>query len=97
MREFAKAFYTSRAWEETRRAYRKSKGGLCERCLARGMYRAGVIVHHKIHLSPDNIADPDVTLNWDNLELLCRDCHGEEHEKIHRRYTVDELGRVTAR
>lgn len=97
MREFAADFYNSRAWKDCRDAYAKSKGNLCERCLAKGLYNPGIIVHHKIHLTPENIGDPEITLGWDNLELLCRDCHGEEHKKIRRRYTVDELGRVTAR
>lgn len=97
MKPFAEAFYNSPAWKSARKAYAKSKGNLCERCLAKGLYNPGIIVHHKIHLTPENIGDPSITLNWDNLELLCRDCHGEEHKKIRRRYTVDELGRVTAR
>ncbi len=97
MREFAESFYKSKAWKETRKAYAKSVGGLCERCLRRGEYKPGVIVHHKIHLDPENITNPEVALDWNNLELLCRDCHGEEHQKITRRYRVDEMGRVTAR
>ena len=97
MREFAEMFYKSKAWRETREAYAKARAGLCERCLARGVYRPGVIVHHKVHLSPENISDPEVALSWDNLELLCRECHGDEHKRIERRYTVDEIGRVTAR
>ena len=44
-------FYKTAAWVSCRDAYAKSKGGLCERCLSRGIYRAGVIVHHKIHLT----------------------------------------------
>ena len=96
MREFAEGFYNSPAWKATRKAYSKSKGGLCERCLAKGLISPGEAVHHKIHLTPENINDPNVTLNWSNLELLCRNCHGEEHKKIKRRYKVDELGRVTA-
>lgn len=97
MKDYAKGFYCSLAWKNTRRAYAKSKGGLCERCLAKGLYRAGVIVHHKVYLSPENINDPAVSLNWDNLELVCRDCHAQEHDGLKRRYTVDELGRVTSR
>ncbi len=97
MREFAAEFYNSKAWKDCRRAYAKSKSGLCERCLRNGIVKAGVIVHHKTHLSPENITDPDVALNWDNLELLCRDCHGAEHQKIERRYTVDAQGRVSPR
>lgn len=97
MREFAEMFYNSPAWKETRKAYARSKAGLCERCLAQGIYKPGVIVHHKRHLSPDNINDPNITLSWSNLELLCRDCHGEQHRTVPRRYRVDDMGRITER
>lgn len=95
-RDFAQAFYNSDAWDATRKAYRKSVGGLCERCLKEGRYTPGVIVHHKVHLNPANINDAAVALSWENLELLCRDCHAAEHSKRTRRWTVDKLGRVTA-
>lgn len=39
----------------------------------------GDIVHHKKYISSKNIYNPEVTLNFDNLELLCRDCHNKEH------------------
>ena len=103
MKEFAKKFYASVAWKECRKAYKKSKGGLCERCLAKGLITPCEIVHHKVYLTPENIHDPNVTLNWMNLECLCRRCHEEEHEnskyivkKRERRYIVDEFGRVKA-
>lgn len=95
MKDYAKEFYSSKAWKTTRTAYAKSKGGLCENCLSRGLYKAGEIVHHKIHLSPENIRDPSVSLSWDNLELLCRDCHGMMHDKKQRRYKIDDMGKVT--
>lgn len=99
MKDYAKAFYNSIVWKDTRSAYKKSKQGLCERCLANGLITPGKIVHHKVHLTPDNINDPNVSLNWDNLELLCHACHDEEHEservkRRKRRYIVDEQGRV---
>lgn len=94
MKEYAERFYSSKAWKECRKAYRKKVGGLCERCLAEGRISAGVIVHHKIYLTPENINRPDIILNPANLELLCRDCHAKEHEGRQRRYKVDELGRV---
>ena len=72
--EWAKAFYKSGAWLKCRAAYILSIFGLCERC-----QRPGDIVHHKIKLTPRNINDPAVTLNWENLELLCQDCHNREH------------------
>lgn len=75
----------------------KSVGGLCEKCLKEGRYEPGEIVHHKIHLTPQNINDPSISLNWDNLELLCRLHHGDEHSKRVRRYKVDALGHVHIR
>lgn len=96
MKPFAEAFYNSRAWRDCRKAYAKSRGGLCERCIERGVYKPGEIVHHKVYLTPDNINDPAVTLNWDNLELVCRDCHAQEHIGIVKRYKVDEYGHVIA-
>lgn len=93
-KEFAKAFYNSPAWHDCRNAYVRSKRELCERCLAKGIYRPGEIVHHKIHLNPININDPTVTLNWDNLELVCRDCHAEIHQRKSKRFKVDATGRI---
>ena len=89
-----KAFYDSLAWKNCRESYRKSKQGLCEECLKKGIVTAGDMVHHKIHISPENMNNPDITLNFDNLELLCRTHHSERHGSS-KRYKVDELGRVT--
>lgn len=96
MKEFAKSFYKSKAWQATRDAYMTSVGGLCEDCLANGLYKAGEIVHHKQALTPDNIDNPLVTLAWDNLKLVCRDCHAKAHGSL-KRYKVDGFGRVFIR
>lgn len=77
---FAKQFYSSKIWQDCRNEYAKSQHYLCERCLARGLYVPGVIVHHKIELTPNNINDPSIALSFDNLELVCRDCHAELHK-----------------
>ena len=93
-------FYYTIQWQNTRAQYKKSVGGLCELCLKDGIVTAGAIVHHKIPVTPENMTDPNITLNWDNLMLLCRKHHAEVHENMYqrkRRYTVDEYGRVTAR
>ena len=91
---FARDFYNSTAWKRTRQAYAASVGGLCERCLRAGRYVPGEIVHHIRELTPDNIGDPGVALDWSNLELVCRDCHADIHEHKERRYQIDEFGRV---
>lgn len=76
MKPWAKSFYKSKAWRDCRDAYFIFRHGLCERCGG-----PGKIVHHKIYLTPQNINDPNVSLNWENLELLCQDCHNEEHHE----------------
>ena len=97
MRDFAASFYKSAAWKSCRAAYIKSVGGLCERCLARGLYVPGVIVHHRTHLTPENIGNAEISLGFDNLEYLCRDCHGDQHRAFERRWKIDKSGRVEAR
>ena len=95
-KDFAQDFYKSKAWQHCRQAYAASAGNLCEECLRENKITAGEIVHHKIHLTPDNINNPAVSLNWDNLELVCRSCHLKLHGNT-KRYSVDPLGRIITR
>lgn len=73
-KEWATAFYNSKRWKDTRTAYIAHVFGLCERC-----HHTGYIVHHKIKLTPTNITDENITLNFANLEYLCKECHDREH------------------
>lgn len=95
MKQWAERFYKSKAWRECRDAYFVSKHGLCERCGG-----PGKIGHHKIYLTPQNINDPDVALNFENLELLCQDCHNQEHhgsDAVADGLMFDEEGNLVAR
>lgn len=94
-KDFSRAFYDSKAWKNIRNEYKKYRGGLCEVCWAKGIIKAGEIVHHKIELTPSNIDDPNIALGWDNLQLVCRECHAEIHDRRQIRYKIDELGRVS--
>ncbi len=71
-------------------------GGLCERCLAKGLIVPGYIVHHKIHLTEDNYKDPSVAFNFNNLEYLCKTCHEQEHFKtmMKPRFKIGDNGEV---
>lgn len=75
-KSFSRKFYNSSAWIKTSRAFKNSKFGICEKC-----GNPGEEVHHIIALTPDNINDPNITLSWDNLMLLCRSCHELIEEK----------------
>lgn len=95
MKEYAKRFYKSTAWEKARgQAWSRDKG-LCQECLKKGIIKEGDTVHHINPITVDNIKDESITLNLDNLETVCRDCHAKVHGKyMQDRYKVDELGRV---
>lgn len=96
-KEYAKAFYSSKAWQDVRNHYAARRHHLCENCMAKNIYRPGEIVHHKEQITPANIERPEVTLNEDNLLLLCRECHEAVHRKQAKRYVIGENGEVMAR
>lgn len=73
-RDFAKAFYKSKAWQDCRSFILKRDGYLCVKC-----GYAAEEVHHKKHLTPQNIHDTSITLNPENLISLCRSCHFDIH------------------
>lgn len=87
MKEYAKGFYASKAWKQTRLAYIQSVNGLCERCKALGEIVPGKIVHHKKYITPKNINNSKITLSFQNLELLCETCHNREHRWKRKRNT----------
>lgn len=93
-KEFAKSFYNSKAWKRCRDGFISTKFGLCERCK-----RKGYIVHHKIKLTPENMTDIDITLNWDNLQYLCLECHNSEHGTASTREDVmfNEFGDLVSK
>ena len=97
------SFYTSWIWRKCRKAFAESKGNLCERCMKRGIINPGekdrpLEVHHKVPLTADNVQDPEIALNWDNLELLCKSCHDQERErKGGKRWKIGPDGRVILR
>ena len=95
-------FYTLQVWRHCRKEFAKSKRLMCERCLANGIIEVGskerpLEVHHKIPLTAENVNDPEVSLNWNNLELLCKSCHDMERKRKEKRYRFDEYGNMIIR
>ena len=67
----------------------QSKNYICERC-----GKPAKICHHKKWLSPGNISDPTISLNQDNLECLCQECHNVEHNRDDAAIYFDDKGNV---
>ncbi|WP_313413151.1 HNH endonuclease signature motif containing protein [Sedimentibacter sp.] len=74
-KEFAKRFYDSKAWKDCRESFISDRisvdGGMCQYCGE----DLGYIVDHIEELTPDNINNPYITLNHDNLQYLSLKCH----------------------
>lgn len=101
--DFAKKLYASPAWRKNRAAYLRKPietpwgvcpPGVCERCFENGEIVPAKVVHHRIHLTPQNINDPHVTLSYDNFQRLCQDCHAFVHSGQTVRVRFDENGQI---
>ena len=89
MKEYATSFYKGKAWQKVSRLYMTGQNYVCERCGG-----VGYICHHKTYLTPENINDPAIALNPDNLECLCQACHNKEHHGQESRAIFDEAGQM---
>lgn len=87
-------FYRSDTWKLARAIKIAQAGGVCERCGT-----IGEEVHHKTYLTPENITDCNISLNQENLELLCKECHNEEHGRFNSKadYKFDKEGNIIKR
>lgn len=72
------SFYQSADWKELRESRFAFADGLCELCRKKGIVRAGREVHHRVSIQEDW----SKRLDFDNLILLCPDCHNFMHERI---------------
>lgn len=73
-------FYKSKQWFIARTVKTQNANGRCERCNA-----VGEEAHHKIRLTVNNVDDALISLNQENLELLCKDCHNKEHGRFKKK------------
>lgn len=89
---FAAQFYRSRAWRATREAVLRRDMYTCRDCQDRATE-----VHHKNAITAENINDSNITLNLDNLESLCWQCHDKRTKgssDVADGYRFDEDGQV---
>ena len=70
------AFYSTAAWLKVR-SLKLAMNPLCESCEANEQVTAADTVHHK----EERKKRPDLALDIDNLESVCRKCHGEKRKR----------------
>lgn len=75
-REWAKKFYKSLAWANCRDVVLHRDNFICQIC-----GQGAEVVHHIKYLTPENINDPSISLNPNNLLSLCNECHAAIHRQ----------------
>lgn len=84
-------FYRSKDWIKFRRYYidkRQATQGMlkCDRCGKILFYKYDVILHHKHELDDNNVNDPAIATNEDNIMMLCFKCHNDVHERFSKKH-----------
>jgi predicted kinase len=76
------SFYASDKWRTFRAGLIAERGNRCQMC-GNIIARANDIIgHHKIELTPENVHDHTISLNPEKVDLICSDCHNEEHNRF---------------
>ena len=74
---FAHQLYVSKEWVALRFRLIIERGPICQRCGKVMIDTSQLIGHHIKALTPANINDVMITLNPDNIELVCLRCHNK--------------------
>lgn len=75
-------FYVSKEWRKLCWILKIKANKRCQRCGAEVLDISYLIGHHKIELTSENVHDPNLSLNPDNIEVICPKCHNKEHRRF---------------
>lgn len=92
LRSKERAYLNHHGFDCTRGIKIRDANGKCERCSA-----LGEEVHHKIRLTVLNVVNPEISLNQENLELLCKKCHNIELKRFSKQQQFDEDGNLISK
>ncbi|WP_192820185.1 HNH endonuclease [Rufibacter sp. LB8] len=75
-------FYTSTAWRKLR-ARKLANDPLCTHCQKKGIITLGSDIDHVLSIAKR----PDLKLDYDNLQTLCKSCHSIKTSSENKRPT----------
>jgi hypothetical protein len=81
-------FYCTQAWQDLSYNSKIAAGGKCSRCGYIADKMSELIGHHKIELTEDNVDDPNISLNRENIEVICQQCHNKQHRRFGSKQNV---------
>lgn len=76
------SFYVSKPWRELSFALKVERGGRCQRTGKVFADMSQLIAHHIIELTEENVSDPSIALNPDNIEIISFNEHNHEHRRF---------------
>lgn len=91
--DFSKKFYKSKPWRTFREIIINERGNKCQECGKVITESKFLQIHHIEELTPINIDDTSITLNPDNVIVVCQECHN----KIHNRWSKGVVRKKKAR
>lgn len=95
MRRLRQKAYQSSEWKKLRDIYMKEHP-VCEECLAKGKITPAVDIHHKESPFKNNEVNKSLLLDYNNLQALCKECHGDIHNRQQGRPTIQDVLRQLA-
>jgi hypothetical protein len=75
-------FYNSRTWRNFSKLLKTENNYMCYKCNKIELSTKNLIAHHKIELTEDNVDDVDVSLNKNNIDIICFYCHNRIHNRF---------------
>lgn len=90
MRNLRQKAYQNTKWRKMRDTY-MHEHPICEECLKQGKVTPAEDIHHKRSPFQKGEVNWNLLLDYNNLEAVCKDCHGRIHAKQQGHITPEEI------
>lgn len=90
MRKLRQTAYNNSNWRKLRDTYLR-QNPLCEDCLLEGKVTPATDVHHKESPFKGATINYHKLLDYDNLQALCKECHGNHHAKEQGHVSAEDV------
>lgn len=77
-----KSFYNSKNWKVFRLTLINERRNNCAYCKKIIADSKEIIAHHKTELTIGNVHDTNISLNPENIDIICFTCHNKEHRRF---------------
>lgn len=76
------SFYSTDEWKDFRKNIITERGNKCTECDKDILIDKQLHVHHIKELTQENVNDYMISMNPDNVRVVCHECHNKIHERF---------------